>query len=158
VNPLLFPPALIKRALDDLSAIGHAARRLPVLERELYARVDRITAQLDELLDEMQPIRHMARVRAELHAVRQAVEPVSGQLEELRGEVQPIQQLAQVRAGIEPLDDDMRSVRGSIDELEPLVERIGARLAGIDAKLDDMRGDLSPLGDLAEKFPGVGRR
>jgi chromosome segregation ATPase len=138
VNPWLFPPALLKRALEDLAAIGDAARRLPALEEAVLARVD--------------------AVQRELSATRAAIEPLSGQLDALRADVRPIQQLAEVRKGIEPLDEDMRSVREGIDELEPLVKRISARLTGIDAKLDDMRGDLSPLGDLAEKFPGVGRR
>jgi len=89
--------------------------------------------------------------------MRGAVAPLSGQMDRLRDEVRPIQQLADVRAGIEPLDEDMHDVRTSIDELEPLVERIGERLGGMDAKLDDMRGDLAPLGELADKVPGVSR-
>ena len=75
----------------------------------------------------------------------------------LREDVRPIQQLAEVRRGIEPLDEDMRAVRDSIDDIEPLVERLSGQLAGMDAKLDDMRSDLAPLGELAEKIPGVGK-
>jgi len=80
---------------------------------------------------------------------------ISGQL---RATVAPIEQLAEVRKGIEPLDDDMRAVRESVDELEPLIERIAGQTAAVDAKLDDMRGDLAPLGELADKVPGIGRR
>jgi uncharacterized coiled-coil DUF342 family protein len=179
VNPLLFPPVLVKRALEDLGAIADVARRLPQIETALFTRVDglitrvdgliaRIDAiaeridslgeRLDGLAEEMAPIQNLAPVRAEIEAMHAAVAPLSRQMDELREEVRPIQQLSDVRAGIEPLDEDMHDVRKSIDELEPVVKSIRASIGGMDAKLDDMRGDLAPVGDLAEKVPGVGRR
>ena len=134
MNPLLFPPTLIKRALDDLGAIADAARRLPTLEEEVIQRIDRVENE------------GLARI-----------DTLIAQLRALRVEMAPIQQLTALRKGIEPLDDDMRAVRDSIDDIEPLVERLSGQLAGMDAKLDDMRSDLAPLGELAEKIPGVGR-
>jgi hypothetical protein len=122
MNLLLFPPTLIKRALDDLSAIAYVARRLPQLEAQVLGRADTLNVQLV--------------------GVRQEVE-------RLRAEMLPIQELPKVREGIDPLDDDMRSVRDSVDNLEPLLARIDERLQGL-------RGDLAPLGDLADKIPGVG--
>jgi hypothetical protein len=123
VNPLLFPPTLIKRALDDLAAIGDAARRLPDLEAEALARADAFQAELAAL----------------------------------RADLRPIREMSALRAGIEPLDGDMRAVKESIDEIEPLVERVIGQIAGMDAKLEELRGDLAPLGELAEKIPGIGR-
>ena len=172
VNPLLFPPVLVKRALEDLGAIADVARRLPQIETALFTRVDGLIARidaiaeridslgerLDGLAEEMAPIQNLAPVRAEIEAMHAAVAPLSRQMDELREEVRPIQQLSDVRAGIEPLDEDMHDVRKSIDELEPVVKSIRASIGGMDAKLDDMRGDLAPVGDLAEKVPGVGRR
>src|SRR5215207_2308949 len=192
LNPLLVPPALIKRALDDLSAIGDAARRADGIEHALLGRLDEIAAhverlredmeplkqlsavrshlesvrtavepvapRLDLLRQELRPIQEMAAVRAHLEAVRAAVEPLDEKLDRLRQEIEPIQQLGDVRAGIEPLDDDMRKVRKSIDNIEPLVSRIGSLMSGLDEKLGDMSGDLAPVGDLAEKMPGVKRR
>jgi uncharacterized coiled-coil DUF342 family protein len=151
MNPLLFPPALIKRALDDLGAIADAARRVGGIEHALLSR-------LDLLRDELRPIQEMSAVRVHLEAVRAAVEPLDEKLDRLREEIKPIQQLADVRAGIEPLDDDMRQVRASIDEIEPLVKTIGPLIGRIDEKLARMSGDLAPVGDLAEKMPGVKRR
>ena len=121
MNLLLFPPTLIKRALDDLSAIAYVARRLPQLEAQVLGRADTLNVQLV--------------------GVRQEVE-------RLRAEMLPIQELPKVREGIDPLDDDMRSVRDSVDNLEPLLARIDERLQGL-------RGDLAPLGDLADKIPGM---
>jgi hypothetical protein len=121
MNLLLFPPTLLKRALDDLSAIAYVARRLPKLEAQVLGRADALNVQLV--------------------GVRQEVE-------RLRAEMLPIQELPKVREGIDPLDDDMRSVRDSVDNLEPL-------LARIDEQLQGLRGDLAPLGDLAEKIPGM---
>jgi chromosome segregation ATPase len=192
MNLLLFPPALIKRALDDLNAIGDAARRVDGIERSLLRRLDELGAQverlhedmdplkqlsgvrsqlqavhtavepvvprLDLLRDELRPIQELSAVRSHLEAVRAAVEPLDEKLDQLRDEIKPIQQLADVRAGIEPLDDDMRQVRQSIDEIEPLVKGIGSRIRGVDEKLARMSGDLAPVGELAEKMPGVKRR
>jgi chromosome segregation ATPase len=192
MNLLLFPPALIKRALDDLNAIGDAARRVDGIERSLLRRLDELGAQverlhedmdplkqlsgvrsqlqavhtavepvvprLDLLRDELRPIQELSAVRSHLEAVRAAVEPLDEKLDQLREEIKPIQQLADVRAGIEPLDDDMRQVRQSIDEIEPLVKGVGSRIRGVDEKLARMSGDLAPVGELAEKMPGVKRR
>jgi chromosome segregation ATPase len=96
-------------------------------------------------------------VRSHLEAVRAAVEPLDEKLDQLREEIEPIQQLGDVRAGIEPLDEDMRQVRESIDEIEPLVREIGSLINGLDEKLGRMSGDLAPVGELAEKMPGVRR-
>jgi chromosome segregation ATPase len=150
VNPLLFPPTLIKRALDDLAAIGDAARRLPDLEAEAVVRVDAVQAELTALRGDLRPIREMT-------AVREAIDGLRADIAGLREEMRPIRDMPALRAGIEPLDGDMRAVKESIDEIEPLVERVIAQIAGMDAKLDDMRGDLAPLGELAEKIPGIGR-
>jgi hypothetical protein len=107
MNPLLFPPTLIKRALDDLSAIADAARRLPALEQQVLDRIDTISG------------------KALVH-------------------------LAEIRKGIAPLDDDMRAVRDSVDELEPLLIRANERL-------ERLHEELAPLGELADKIPGIGR-
>ena len=126
MNPLLFPPTLIKRALDDLGAIADAARRLPTLEEQVLERIDRIERE--------------ALLRADT---------VIAELAALRADMAPIAQIEQVRDGIAPLDDDMRAVRESVDELEPLMREISERL-------EALRSDLSPLGDLADKVPGIG--
>jgi chromosome segregation ATPase len=127
MNPLLFPPTLIKRALDDLSAIADAARRLPALEEQVLDRIDRVERQA------------LARV-----------DGLNEELRALRAEVAPIREITKVREGIDPLDDDMRAVRVSVDDLEPLIR-------GVNAQLEQLRADLGPLGELADKIPGVGR-
>ena len=127
MNPLLFPPTLIKRALDDLGAIADAARRLPALEEQVITRIDTVEAaglsRIDTLIEELRA---------------------------LRAEMAPIQQLSAVREGIEPLDDDMRAVRDSVNDLEPLIRDANAQLGR-------PREDLGPLGELADKIPGIGR-
>jgi hypothetical protein len=126
----LFPPTILARVLDDLGAIADAARRLPELEAAVLDRVDSMQTEL-------------SMVRNEISAVRQGVVA-------LRGDVAPIKEISEVRKGIEPLDEDMRAVRHSVDELEPLMRDVIARL-------DALREDLGPLGELADKIPGIGR-
>src|SRR5918997_5576473 len=124
MNPLLFPPTLIKRALDDLSAIADAARRVPGLEAQLLARVDRIEGEV---------LSHLRVMELELS------------------------HLEPIRLGIEPLDDDMKAVRQSVDDLEPLIAQLNGRLDGLTQRIEALRQQLSPLGELADKIPGVGR-
>jgi hypothetical protein len=131
MNPLLFGPALIRRAVDDLSSIADAARRLASLEAGV----------LDGLM----------RLEDEVRGLR-------GELEGLREDVRPIAEIRRVREGIEPLDEDMHAVRGSVDGLEPLLREVNDRLGGLDGRIETLRSDLAPLGELADKVPGVGRR
>jgi chromosome segregation ATPase len=133
MNPLLFPPTLIKRALEDLGAIADAARRLPDLEQQVIDRIDRIEVEMLTRAD---------TIVAELAATR--------------GELAPIHELQSIRKGIEPLDDDMRAVRESVDKLEPLTRQLNTRLGALDKRVELLREDLAPLGELAEKIPGVG--
>jgi chromosome segregation ATPase len=132
MNPLLFPPTLIKRALEDLGAIADAARRLPDLEQQVIERIDRIEGEMLTRAD-----------------------TIVTELAGLRGEMAPIGELPAMRKGIEPLDDDMRAVRESVDDLEPLTRELNARLEGLDKRLEALRADLAPLGQLADKIPGV---
>jgi chromosome segregation ATPase len=157
MNPLLFPPALIKRAFDDLGAIAQAARQVDAIPHAIVARLDSLGAQLEHIRQDVEPLRELSAVRAQLDALGAAVDRLGDKLDELRDEIEPLRHLPKVRAGIEPLDDDLRQVRESIDTMEPLVKGIGSRMHGIEGKLSEMSGDLAPIGDLAEKVPGVTR-
>ena len=134
MNPfdaLLVPPALVKRALDDLHDIAELARRYTEIEEEIDARVGRI--ELD-----------IARMREGVDGLRAALEPIS--------------HLEPIRRGIEPLEQSMIAVRDSVDELEPMISDLDEKIRRIDPKLDEMRESIEPIGDLAEKIPGNRRR
>jgi len=145
----LFPPTILARVLDDLGAIADAARRLPELEHAVLQRVDRMEGELKATRAAVQGLQAQMAPIQELPAVRQAVEPLPGKLDRLEATVKPIAEIKLVRAGIEPLDEDMRAVRTSVDDLEPLMREVIGQL-------EKLRADLGPLGELAEKIPGVG--
>ena len=113
---------------------------------------------IGRLLDDLGAIADAARRLPEIeHAVLQRVDAMQTELvavrhgmDALRVEIAPIKELREVRKGIEPLDEDMRAVRHSVDELEPLMRDVIARL-------DALREDLGPLGELADKIPGIGK-
>jgi predicted nucleic acid-binding Zn-ribbon protein len=186
LDALLVPPAMVKRALDDLHEIAQIAGRVADMEDEIRARVDaaeedvrllnlqlgatvaaveplagqiaHMELQLDGLMREMLPIQ-------QLPAVRQAVEPLSGQiahmedqLDGLAEEMSPIQHLEAIRGGIEPLEKSMVSVRESVDELEPMVSDLDNKIKTIEPRLAEMQDAVEPIGDLAEKIPGNRRR
>jgi prefoldin subunit 5 len=157
MNPLTFGPALVKRALDDLSAIADAVGRLTTLEGAVVGGLHRIETRLDALRDDVQPIRTIEDVNAAVQPLQAQLDQLHESLDGLRTEVGPISEIRQVRAGIEPLDEDMRAVRLSVDDLEPLIRQVNERLAGLDQRIETLRGDLAPLGELAEKVPGIGR-
>ena len=189
MNPfdaLLAPPALVKRALDDVHDIAQFVRRVAGLEDEVRARIDAVERdvrvlnaqlgatvaaveplsaqithmelQLDGLMREMLPIQL-------LPAVRDAVAPLSGQirhmerqLDGLAEEMAPIGHLDAIRGGIEPLEKSMIAVRESVDELEPMVEDLDKKIQLIEPRLAEMQDSVEPIGDLAEKVPGNRRR
>src|SRR5436190_1318458 len=122
MNVLAVGPALLRRVLDDLGAVGRTARQLDGLRAGLLTRLD----TLNELRAELRPIQELSPVHAELEAVRVAIQPLGDKLDRLRDDIQPIEDLSLVRAGIEPLDDDMRRVRESIDAIEPSITGISS--------------------------------
>ena len=183
MNPfdaLLAPPALVKRAFDDLHDIAQAVRRFSGLEADLLGRVDGLVADIaavragiDQLQRELTGTRRaaeplsaqMAGLNEQLAGTRGAVEPLAGQiahmeqqLDGLAREMEPIRNLAPIRRGIEPLEHSMVAVRESVDELEPMISGLDAKLRSIDPKLDEMQDSLEPIGDLAEKVPGNRRK
>jgi chromosome segregation ATPase len=148
VNPfdvLTAPPALVRRAFEDLHDIARLARHYAGVEDDILARVE--------------------SAEVTLTAMRRAVAPLSkqlGQMEqhlaELKREVEPIRHLAPIRAGIEPLAQNMIEVRESVDELEPMVANLDKRVQAIEPQLEEVRESVEPVGDLAERIPGIGRR
>ena len=160
MNPLL-GPQLILRALDDIARIATAVSAIPALAEEIV----RVRQGVDGLREEMRPIQELPAVRGGLGELRERLDGMTERLDGmterldgLRGDVEPIQQLAEVRKGIEPLDEDMNSVRHSIDDIEPLVREVLGGLRGLDQRIEVLRQDLSPLGELADKVPGVRKR
>ncbi len=134
MNPfdaLLVPPALVKRALDDLHDIATLARRYEAIEEDILKRVERL--------------------EEELVRTREGVEA-------LRAELAPMSNLEPIRRGIEPLERSMISVRDSVDELEPMIADLDRKIREIDPKLDQMQDSIEPIGDLAGKLPGNRRR
>jgi chromosome segregation ATPase len=148
-NPFLLPPVLLKRALDDLHAIGQLARRLTALEGEVRERLAEAEDELRERVD---------RIEAELARVRAAVEPLPVHLDEIERELAPMQHLKAVRDAVEPLEHSMVAVRQSVDELEPMIQDLDGRVQRIDPKLSEIQDAVTPIGDLAERLPGGGRR
>ena len=155
----LFPPTILARLLDDLGAVADAARRLPELERGVLQRVDTMATELVAVREEITAVRKgMEGLREDVAPIKEIGRSRREGVATLRrpswtrcaATCAPIKEIREVRKGIEPLDEDMRAVRHSVDELEPLMRDVIARL-------DALREDLGPLGELADKIPGIGR-
>ena len=138
LDALLAPPALVKRAFDDLHDIAQLARRFTGLEEDLLARVDGLAEDIS--------------------AVRGGIGLLQGQVARLAEALRPIEHLGPIRSGIEPLEQSMVAVRESVDELEPMIADLDEKIRRIDPRLDEMLESIEPIGDLAEKIPGNRRR
>ena len=190
MNPfdaLLVPPALVKRALDDLHDIAVLARRYTELEEDILARVEDLEQELiltrtgvqatsgeiaavragvDSLNGEISAVRGgIETLNGEISTVRAGIETLNGEItavregvEALREEMAPLQHLEPIRRGIEPLEKSMAAVRESVNELEPMVAGLDREMRALDPKLDEMQESIEPIGDLAEKIPGNRRR
>ena len=111
MNPLLFPPTLIKRALDDLGAIADAARRLPMLEEQVLGRTDILIEELRALRAEMAPIQ-------QLTAVRKGIEPLDDDMRAVRDSVDDLEPL------IRELGDRLEAMRQDLAQLGELADKI----------------------------------
>jgi chromosome segregation ATPase len=141
MNPfdaLLVPPALVKRALDDLHDIATLARSYTEIEDDIRTMV--------------------AGIEGEIAGTRAGVEALLAEIVQLRLQMAPLSNLEPIRRGIEPLAQSMVAVRESVDELEPMIAELDEKIRQIDPKLDEMRESIEPIGDLAEKIPGNRRR
>ena len=87
-----------------------------------------------------------------------AVEPLSGKLDALAELLSPIQHLDAIRRGIEPLAASMAVVRESVDDLEPMLGDVHKTMSGIDTQIDEMQESVQPIGELADRIPGIGKR
>jgi predicted nucleic acid-binding Zn-ribbon protein len=109
MNPfdaLLVPPALVKRAFDDLHDIATLARSYAGLEAELRDRVEHIEDQFDALL-------------VEIRAMRLAVEPLEQSMVAVRDSVDELEPM------ISDLDAKIRRIEPKLDEMHDSVEPIG---------------------------------
>ncbi len=176
MNPfdaLLVPPALVKRALDDLHDIAVLARRFTELEAVLVARVEGLE---DELVLTRTGVQ---ATQGEIAAVRQGVEALNGEIkgvregvESLNGRSQPCARASTAcTSGWSRSATSSRSGAGSSRSSAawlPCANRwtsssrwsptSTAGCARSIPKLDEMQESIEPIGDLAEKIPGNRRR
>jgi predicted nuclease with TOPRIM domain len=118
MNPfdaLLVPPALIKRALDDLHDIADLARRYTGLEEEVRDRVEHIEDQFDALLAEVRAMRlGVEPLEQSMIAVRDSVDELEPMISDLDAKIRLIDpKLDEMRESIEPIGDLAEKIPGS---------------------------------------------
>ena len=159
LDALLVPPALVKRALDDLHDIALLARRYTGLEQEVLERVEGVEHELVRTRTGIEAMNgELLAVREGIESLNEEITAVRKGVDALRDEMAPLSHLEPIRRGIEPLEKSMTAVRESVNELEPMVANLDRRMRTIDPKLDEMQDSIEPIGDLAEKIPGNRKR
>lgn len=124
-HPLLLPPRLLVRALDDLRSLARAADRLPELERELFRRLD----QLERL----------ESVERGLAGLPEAIEHALK--EHLERQVE----------GIQRLHPELVQNRENSGQVPPLIDGMRDQLDALHAEMSAIREALAPLQSVAER-------
>ena len=132
-NPLLVPPALLKRLLDDLHDLAGLARSLGTLPEKL-----------DGLHDEMRGL------RADL-------KPMPAKLDEVHDALKPMEHLAAVRENVAPLEEAIVGVRTAVDRLEPMISEMDTSIRDLHPRLAGIQKAVEPIGTLADRLPGSRR-
>jgi chromosome segregation ATPase len=125
-NPLLLPPRLLLRALDDLHAIAQATERLPDLEQQLFERL----ASLEQLDALEQAIAALPR------GIEQVLSP------HLERQVE----------GIKELHPELVASRENSGQVAPLLETLLAQIEGLRAEMATIREAVAPLRAAAERI------
>jgi len=124
MNPfdaLLVPPALVKRALDDLHDIAELVLHPGRPPGELRERIAGLEQRLDTLIGELEPMHHLAAIRAGIDpleksmiAVRDSVDELEPMIEDLDKKIQLIEpRLAEMQESVEPIGDLAERVPGN---------------------------------------------
>jgi vacuolar-type H+-ATPase subunit I/STV1 len=138
VNPLLFPPHLVLRALNDLHAIAETARL--VNEQAPQAELDGVVADLHAVGEAARQLPDIEEKVATLEAG--ILERVDG----LESRVDGILRLA------ERIEDGLPAITQVLDRINSLDERIG----GIFELVDRLEGHLLPLQQLGTTLDALG--
>src|SRR4051812_50213463 len=96
MNVLAVGPALLRRVLDDLAAVGRTARQLDGLRAGLLTRLDTLNEQLQRLREEIAPLQQISAVRAQIANVTAAVAPLVDNRDGIPAELRPSPALRKV--------------------------------------------------------------
>ena len=132
-NPLLLPPLLLKRALDDLHDLAGLARSLGTLP-------DKIDG-----------------LHREIRGLRADLKPMPAKLDDVYDGLKPMEHLAAVRKNVAPLERAITSVREAVDELEPMISEMDEAIRALDPRLAAIQASVEPIGTLADRLPGSRR-
>jgi DNA repair ATPase RecN len=152
VNPLLLPPRLLLRALDDLHTIAQAAARLEDVERRLDARLaavlelgDRIE-QLGELVDG-----RIGQVDRRAGELLEVAERVDGRLDGLLGVAGRIDAVLEQGRRIEDVAAQVAERGGQIADAMPVLQRAVEMAVPLE-------GAVERLGRIVDRLPQVPQR
>lgn len=166
VNPLLLPPRLLLRALEDLHTIALAAARLEEVEERLDARLAAVlelgerVEQLGELVDERigqidaraaEVVALGERVDGRAEAIVAMGERVDGRLERLVGVGDRVDEILEQGRRIEEVANEVANRGGQIAEALPILGRAVEMAVPLE-------GAVERLGRIVDRLPQVPQR
>jgi len=152
VNPLLLPPKLLLRALDDLHAIATAAARLEEVERRLDARLaavlelgDRVE-QLGRLVDE-----RIEQVDARAGELLGTAQSVDGRLDGLLTLGDRVDEILEQGRRVEQVAKEVADRGAAIADALPVLQRAVEMAVPLE-------GAVERLGRIVDRLPQVPQR
>ena len=113
-NPLLLPPLLLKRALDDLHDLAGLARGLGTLPD----RIDGLHKEIRGLRADLKPMEHLGAVRESVAPLERAITSVREAVDEL----EPM--ISEMDESIRALHPRLESIQASVEPIGTLADRL----------------------------------
>ena len=152
-SPLLLPPLLLKRALDDLHDLAGLARGLGTLPGKLDGLHDEIRG----LREDLEPLPgDIDGLHEEIRGMRADLKPMPAKLDDVYDGLKPMEHLGAVRENVAPLEQAIVSVREAVDVLEPMIREMDGAIRDLHPRLEAIQA-VEPIGTLADRLPGSRR-
>ena len=138
LDALFVPPALLKRALDDVHDIATLVRRFAAAEVDVWPIVTRLEREIVLIRSGIQALDER------LDGTRTAVEPLSQQISHMEQQLDGVAEELGPMRHMEPMRRAIESLSGQIGHLEEQLDGLAEEMAPIH-NLEPIRRGIEPL-------------
>jgi ABC-type transporter Mla subunit MlaD len=144
----------IPRLFDRLDSIDTSTRQLD----QIRAAIETVSQDTRELASLREDMRRVAAATEPLGAVAAATDVLPGMDDRMATIEAAMPVLVEVQQHLARLPETMETLAGGITNLTVLLERLLTSLDRLDENVTHLDSTIRPLGSLADRLPGGGRR
>ena len=150
----------IRESLDRLSQPGGALDRLADISETLdrLAELDQSLRQLGTLERSLNEIAEVAQAVAQLAEVTEHLPQLVRVTDSLPQLVESTATLPEIPERVRAVEGLVNDAVGNLDRLQPSLDQLGTQIAELQDVIGGLGGALEPIGRLAGRVPGAGRR